>query len=120
MLDQINRTKIFSRLDLKSGYHQIRIKDDDVVKTVCRTRHGSLEFIVLLFGLTNAPSIFMRLINLLLYISMIFQFIGNHLYINTEECEFGVDHVGFIEHIVTSHGIKVDDNKLIAIKNWPI
>jgi transposase InsO family protein len=148
MLDQLNGAKIFSKLDLKSGYHQVRIKDDDIEKTAFRTRYGSFEFVVLPFGLTNVPPTFMRLMNsifhkyidefviiylddILIYsknedehlhhIKLVLQLLQhNHLYVNKAKCEFGVSEIEFVGHIVTSHGVKVDDNKVIAIKNWPI
>ena len=148
MLDQLNGAKIFSRLDLTSGYHQIRIKNDDIEKTAFRTRYGSFEFVVLPFGLTNAPPTFVRLMNsifhkylddfviiylddILIYsktkdvhlhhIELVLQLLhDNHLYVNKAKCEFGVDQLEFVGHIVTSNGIKADDNKVIAIKNWPI
>jgi len=148
MLDQLYGANIFSRLDLKSGYHQIRIKDDDIEKTAFRTRYGSFEFVVLPFGLTNAPPTFMRLMNsifhkhldefviiylddILIYsknesehlhhIKLVLQLLrDNYLYVNKAKCEFGVDQLEFVGHIVTANGIKADENKVIAIKNWPI
>ncbi|CAF3028738.1 unnamed protein product [Rotaria sp. Silwood2] len=148
MLDQLNGAKIFSRLDLKAGYHQIRIKDDDIEKTAFRTRYGSFEFVVLPFGLTNAPPTFMRLMNsifhhyldkfviiylddILIYsknendhlnhIRLVLQLLrDNQLYANRTKCEFNVDQINFLGHVITSNGIKADESKVIAVKNWPI
>ncbi|GJR56484.1 putative reverse transcriptase domain-containing protein [Tanacetum coccineum] len=96
--------------DLRSGYHQLRVHEDDIPKTAFRTRYGHFECTVMPFGLTNAPTVFMDLMNRLLR--------KEKLYAKFSKCEFWLQEVHFLGHVVNQSGIHVDPSKIEAMKNW--
>ncbi|GJZ62040.1 putative reverse transcriptase domain-containing protein [Tanacetum coccineum] len=93
LFDQLQGSSTYSKIDLRSGYHQLRVKDEDIPKTAFRMRYGHYEFQVMPFGLTNAPAVFIDLLN--------------HINI-----------VQFLGHVIDSQGIHVDPAKIEAVKNW--
>ncbi|GKD03911.1 putative reverse transcriptase domain-containing protein, partial [Tanacetum coccineum] len=107
----------FPEIDLRSGYHQLRVHEDDVPKTTFRTCYGHFEFTVMPFGLTNAPAIFMDLINRVCrpYLDkFVIVFIDDILiYSNTQE-----EHVEYLRHVINGNAIHVDPSKIEVIKNW--
>lgn len=147
LLCQLSGAKIFSKLDLMSGYHQMKIKASDTHKTAFRTRYGHYEFLVLPFGLTNAPPAFMRLMNdifrpyldkfVLVFLDDILVFSkseaehehhlrdvlrllrDNKLYAKLSKCTFFQTSTDFLGFIVSADGIKPDPKKVQAIVNWP-
>ena len=140
LFDQLQGAKVFSKIDLRSGYHQLRVHDEDVPKTAFRTRYGHFEFLVMPFGLTNAPSAFMDLMNrifrpyldqfviefiddILIYsgsgeehaehLRIILQTLQEHrLYAKLSKCQFWLDSVAFLGHIVSAEGVLVDPQKV--------
>nr|GEW25063.1 retrovirus-related Pol polyprotein from transposon TNT 1-94 [Tanacetum cinerariifolium] len=116
LFDRLQGSRYLSKIDLRSGYHQLRVREEDIPKTAFRTRYGHFEFTVMPFGLTNAPvskeehEVHLKLILELLKKEKLF---GKFL-----NCEFWLQEVHFLGHVVNSEGIHVDPNKIEAVKNW--
>ncbi|KAI3724050.1 hypothetical protein L2E82_35815 [Cichorium intybus] len=146
LFDQLQGASYFSKIDLRSGYHQVRVKDDDVCKTAFRTRYGHYEFLVMPFGLTNAPAVFMDLMNRVckpfldrfvivfiddilvyskseaeheLHLREVLHTLKNEqLYAKLSKCDFWLREVQFVGHVVSAEGIKVDPAKIEAVMKW--
>ena len=106
LFDRLAGAKYFSRIDLRSGYHQIRIAQGDEEKTACRTRYGSFEFLVMFFGLCNAPVTFTTLMNNIF-----------HEYLDVFVIIYKL-RIKFLGHELTQGGVMVDDQKIKAILEW--
>ena len=147
LFDQMKGTQVFSKIDLKLRYHQLRIQEADIHRTTFRTRYGHYEFTVVPFGLTNAPSVFMSLMNgvfrtyldqcvivflddILIYskteeehevhLRQVLQCLRDHqLYGNLSKCGFFQSEVKYLGHIITGDGIIVDVEKIRAIMDCP-
>ncbi|GJR04926.1 putative reverse transcriptase domain-containing protein [Tanacetum coccineum] len=146
LFDQLQGSSVYSKIDLRSGYHQLRIKEEDIPITAFRTRYGHFEFQVMPFGLTNAPAVFMDLMNrvckpyldkfVIVFIDDILVYSkdeeehGKHLkiilellkkerlYAKFSKCDFWLDSVQFLGHVIDRNGVHVDPAKIEAIKNW--
>ena len=146
LFDQLQGASYFSKIDLRVGYHQLRARDQEIQKTTFQTRYGHFEFLVMPFGLTNAPTMFMALMNrvfapcldkfIIVFIDDILvysksteehadhlrtslQLLRIHqLYAKIENCDFWLEQVAFMGHIITREGLAVDPVKVEAISNW--
>ena len=144
LFDKLQGVRVFSKIDLRSGYHQLRIRESNIPKTAFRTRYGHYEFLVMSFGLTNA--VFMDLMNrvfrpyldrfvfvfiddILVYsrseleherhLGLVLQTLRQYqLYAKFSNCEFWLSRVGFLGHVVAIDGIYVDPQKVEAVASW--
>ncbi|GJX67606.1 reverse transcriptase domain-containing protein [Tanacetum coccineum] len=116
LFDQLQGSQYFSKIDLRSGYHQLRVHEDDIPNTAFKTRYGHFEFTVMPFGLTNAPMLFMDLMNRVCrpYLDkFVIVFIDDILvYSKTQEKH------EFLGHVINGDGIHVDPSKIEAVENW--
>ncbi|KAK8619690.1 hypothetical protein V6N13_135972 [Hibiscus sabdariffa] len=122
LFDQFRGATVFSKIDLRSGYYQLKVKDSDVAKTAIRTRYGHYEFLVMPFGLTNAPAAFMDMMNQAEHVEhlrIVLQTLRDHrLYAKLSKCEFWLKKISFLGHVVSAEGIQVDPGKIEAIVSW--
>nr|GEW21785.1 putative reverse transcriptase domain-containing protein [Tanacetum cinerariifolium] len=143
---EMKESSVYSKIDLRSGYHQLRVREEDVPKTAFRTRYGHYDFQVMPFGLTNAPAVFMDLMNrlcktyldkfMIVFIDDILIYSKDEkeheehlkailallkkeeLYAKFSKCEFWIPKVQFLGHVIDSQGIHVDPAKIESVKDW--
>ena len=148
LLDELNGASIFSKIDLTSGYHQIRVHDEDVTKSAFKTHEDHYKFLVMSFGLTNAPATFQALMNqvfriylqkfllvffndILVYsknvaahlehLTLVFQLLLQHsLFANQKKCQFAKDRIEYLGHWVSAKGVEADQEKIKVVLEWPI
>ena len=146
LFDQLRGAQVYSKIHLCTGYHQLRVREADIPKTVLRTRYRHFDFTVMPFGLTNAPAAFMGLMNrvfqpyldqfvvvfvddILIYsqskvehedhLRIVLQLLRDHqLYAKFNRCEFWLAEVGFLGHVISTSGVSVDLGKVEARMSW--
>ena len=146
LLDQLRGAAVFSKIDLRSGYHQILVRPEDVHKTAFRSHYGHYEYVVMPFGVTNAPAIFMDYMNrifqpyldpfvvvfiddILIYsesieehaehLRVVLGILREHqLYGKLSKCEFWLEEVKFLGHVISAQGIAVDPAKIETVVKW--
>ena len=147
LFDRLSKAEYFTKLDLRSGYWQVRVAEGDEAKTTCVTRYGSFEFLVMPFGLTNAPATFCNLMNDVLFdfldsfvvvylddiviysptlqdhvvhLEMVLDRLRqNQLYVKKEKREFAQTDIKFLGHLISKSEIRMDGAKVAAIRDWP-
>jgi hypothetical protein len=147
LLDELSGLQFFTKLDLCSGYHQIRMKEAYIPKTTFRTHEGHYEFLVMPFGLCNAPSTFQSLMNhvfrpflchfvlvffddILIYrktwidhlahVDRVLHLLSQHqLFLKQSKCAFGASEVEYLGHLVGKDGVRLDPKKIEAMQEWP-
>ncbi|GJZ75747.1 putative reverse transcriptase domain-containing protein, partial [Tanacetum coccineum] len=146
LFDQLQGSSVYLKIDLRSGYHQLRVHDEDIPKMAFRTRYGHYEFQVMPFGLTNAPAIFIDLMNrvckpfldkiFIVFIDDILIYSRNkveheghlnqivellrkeELYAKFSKCDCWLSKVQFLSHVIDKDGIHMDPAKIESIKEW--
>ena len=146
LFDQLQGSRVYSKIDVRSGYHQLRVQEGDVPKTAFKIRYGHYEFLVMSFGLTNAPTAFMDLMNqvfqlyldrfVIVFINDILVYSGSpkehlehlrivlqtlrerQLYAKLSKCQFWLNRVAFLGHVISIEGVSVDPQKIEAVVNW--
>jgi hypothetical protein len=143
LFDQLNGAKVFSKIDLRTGYHQLNVRESDIPKTAFTTRYDLFKYTVMSFGLTNAPVYFMNLMNkvfmkfldkfvvvfvddILVYskteeehaehLRLVLGTLREHqLYAKFSKCEFWLKEVGFLGHVISAGGVSMDPSKITSI-----
>ncbi|GKA11572.1 putative reverse transcriptase domain-containing protein, partial [Tanacetum coccineum] len=120
LFDQLQGLSVYSKIDLRSGYHQLRVRDEDIPKTAFRTRYKHYEFQVMPFGLTNAPAVFMDLMNRVCkpYLDKFVMVFIDDILIYSRKEEEHIHIVQFLGHLIDNQGLHVDPAKIKAVKNW--
>ncbi|KAJ9548687.1 hypothetical protein OSB04_021230, partial [Centaurea solstitialis] len=148
LLDELHGSQYFTKIDLKSGFYQVRVRESDTEKTAFRTHNGHYEFLVMPFGLTNAPATFQALMNevfrpllrkgvlvffddiliysqtweqhLQLLVEVLSLLQSHQLVVNQKKSSFGRQCVEYLGHIINGEGVSMDPSKISAVQDWPI